>query len=159
MTIYESYNIRPESIAEWFIANVDRESGDSITPLKLQKLVYYAQSWSLVLNDKLLFNNYFEAWAHGPVLPAVYHLYKENGYNSLNVNPDYDYTIPKEVEEVLNEVNRVYGRLSAKVLEDLTHSETPWTQARGGCAPEVRCNTTLDYTVIKDFYLSMKNDA
>jgi uncharacterized phage-associated protein len=49
--------------------------------LKLQKLMYYAQGFSLVLFNKPLFPERIEAWIHGPVIPAVYHKYK--GYGAI----------------------------------------------------------------------------
>ena len=49
-------------IADWFAGAIDREAGDSITHLKLQKLVYYAQAWFLALNDKPLFEEEMQAW-------------------------------------------------------------------------------------------------
>ena len=49
------------AIADYFISKVDREAGDDITHLKLQKLIYYAQAWHLAMYDKLLFGNKLEA--------------------------------------------------------------------------------------------------
>lgn len=55
-------------IAAWFLNEVDRKAGDSITNLKLQKLVYYAQAWAVTLLGRKLFEEKVEAWAHGPVV-------------------------------------------------------------------------------------------
>ena len=43
-----------------------------MSPMKLQKLVYYSQCWSLAWDDKPLFNNRIEAWANGPVVRDLY---------------------------------------------------------------------------------------
>jgi len=51
----ESYGLSPFDVANWFTCSLDREAGDSITHLKLQKLLYYAQAWSLALNGIALF--------------------------------------------------------------------------------------------------------
>lgn len=60
-------------IAKWLLSAIDRDSGDSITPLKLQKLIYYAQAWSLALPERAypLFDEDMQAWAHGPVVESV----------------------------------------------------------------------------------------
>ncbi len=92
----QTYNLSPNDVANWFLCNIDREAGDSITHLKLQKLLYYAQAWSLVLKGKSLFEEDFEAWAHGPVLPSIFEQYKNMGFQALsycecdnNVNEKY----------------------------------------------------------------------
>jgi hypothetical protein len=46
------------------------------TAWKLQKLVYYSQVWSLVWNERPLFNERIEAWANGPVVPDLYQLHR-----------------------------------------------------------------------------------
>ena len=47
-----------------------------ITAMKLQKLAYYSQAWSLVWDEKLLFPERIEAWANGPVVPDLYEAHK-----------------------------------------------------------------------------------
>ncbi len=124
MTEIKTHNLSPFDVANWFTCTIDREAGDSITHLKLQKLLYYAQAWSLVLNGKSLFAEDFEAWAHGPVIPSIYERYKEHGFDALPPC-ECENDIAGETEEVLKEVKRVYGELSGKKLERLTHSEAP----------------------------------
>jgi uncharacterized phage-associated protein len=104
----ESYGLSPFDVANWFTCSLDREAGDSITHLKLQKLLYYAQAWSLALNGIALFEDDFEAWAHIPVLPKVYQEYKDYGLNDLP-SSGFENKFKADVEEVLIEVNREYG--------------------------------------------------
>src|SRR5690606_28223588 len=54
-------------VVNYFLRKVDKTSGSSMTPLKLQKLVYYAQAWHLAFYGTKLFNEEFQAWVHGPV--------------------------------------------------------------------------------------------
>ena len=65
-------------VANYFLCRVDREAGDTISLLKLQKLVYYAQAWSLVMRDQLLFSQDIEAWSSGPVVRDVWNQYEES---------------------------------------------------------------------------------
>ena len=64
----------PLDIAKWFINATDRDSGDAITHLKVQKLVYYAQGWAMAYLGSPLFEEDIQAWAHGPVVPSVWGL-------------------------------------------------------------------------------------
>src|SRR4051812_40137322 len=79
----ESFGYSALDIARWFINATDRESGDDITHLKVQKLVYYAQAWSLAYFDRPLFDEDMQAWAHGPVAPTVWEQFKGLGFSSI----------------------------------------------------------------------------
>ena len=69
--MFESWEpIGAKIVARWFVNHADRASGEAITQLKLQKLVYYADAWFLANFDEPLIKEDFEAWAHGPVVPA-----------------------------------------------------------------------------------------
>lgn len=76
-------------VANYFLSKLNIDEGSSITPLKLQKLVYYAKAWSLVWDDDELFNEPIEAWAHGPANLELYNEYKDYGWRSIEpVNID-----------------------------------------------------------------------
>ena len=142
-------------IAKWFLCAVDRESGDSITHLKLQKLLYYAQAWSLVLLDKCIFKEEIQAWMHGPVVPEVYDKYSAYAYNEIP-KPEHCPVIAKEYEDVLEEVMKTYGIYQAKYLEMLTHSEKPWIEARGNLPLEARCDKPISTETMKQYYTLMQ---
>ena len=61
------------------------QKGDSVSPKKLQKLLYYIEAWHLVHIGVPLIDEEFQAWVHGPVLPSLYHQLKEFGFNDLKV--------------------------------------------------------------------------
>jgi uncharacterized phage-associated protein len=114
-------------VANYFLSLVDEDIGDSITNLKLQKLLYYAQGFSLVLFNKPLFKENIEAWAHGPVVPQIYHKYKEYGAKPLEPPPTMDFAMyDGDVKDLLNKVYELYGQFSAWKLRDMTHEEDPW---------------------------------
>src|SRR5689334_17203169 len=94
--------INVNAIADWFIAR-SHEAGDPITPLKLQKLVYYAQAWYVALYDKPLVRDEFQAWLHGPVSPRLYQRFKALQWRAIeeDVRPP---ELPPEIIEHLEEI-------------------------------------------------------
>lgn len=145
-------------IAAWFLGNIDREAGDSITHLKLQKLVYYAQAWSLALRDAALFDEDMQAWAHGPVAESVYQTYRGSGWEALG-SPEVLPDICGEDSEFLSSILATYGDFSAKHLENMTHSERPWIEARKGLPPEARSNEPISKDLMAAFYKDLYAQA
>ena len=139
-------------VANWFISNTDRDAGSAITHLKVQKLVYYAQSWYLALNNKKLFDGEFQAWTHGPVEIGVWHHFKEHSYSDITEPkgclPEFD----KETDDYLESVHQKYSIYDAKELERFTHEEDPWKITRGGLPLEAKCIKNIDEIIMRDFY-------
>ncbi|GAN72101.1 hypothetical protein ASY01nite_13870 [Acetobacter syzygii] len=140
-----------KEVAKWFLAAVDRQSGEAITHLKLQKLIYYAQAWYLALENKALFPDKLEAWAHGPVCRSVYDTYRDYGWDALPA-PDDDIDLLQCEIDHLEMIMDAYGDMSAKKLEHLTHGEEPWIEARGDLPAEARCNTKISQDTMTRFY-------
>jgi uncharacterized phage-associated protein len=138
-------------IAAWFLNEIDRKAGDSITNLKLQKLVYYAQAWGVTLLGRPLFEETVEAWAHGPVVDSVYQEYKHLRYGTIPRSRRRPRITPQE-RVVLEGVLAVYGEHSAKFLENLTHSEEPWTTAWGGRPATSRSRQEIPLPLMQAFY-------
>jgi uncharacterized phage-associated protein len=115
-------------VAHYFLAKQDEAAGELITNLKLQKLVYYAQGFHLAVFDKPLFPEQIKAWEHGPVVPQLWHVYKDYGSKPLPL-PDDVSAFDSATRELLDEVADVYGQFSAWRLRELTHSEPPWIEA------------------------------
>ncbi|MBC6418725.1 MAG: SocA family protein [Prochloron sp. SP5CPC1] len=114
-------------IARYFITLASPEEEDLITNLKLQKLLYYAQGFYLALYDKPLFGEQIEAWQYGPVVPEVYHIYKQYKSNPLSQPDDFDIDkYDTDTQELLDEVYEVYGQYTAPMLMRFTHQEPPW---------------------------------
>ncbi|BBY22693.1 Panacea domain-containing protein [Mycobacterium stomatepiae] len=118
-------------IAEWFLAWADDTEAD-ISNLKLQKLLYYAQGHYLATSGKPLFDDEIQAWAHGPVVPAVYHAFKSYGRGPIDfdeIGEDFDWDRFKGVEEFVLHIWGRYGSLAAWTLREKTHREPPWRDA------------------------------
>lgn len=147
------------------ITDYVNSKGVSVSPKKLQKLVYYVEAWHLVHFDFALIDENFEAWVHGPVVPELYQDLKQFGYNDIQIiNNELD-TSEKRIEKVANDNNitedqieliysvlNKYGILSSFELEMLTHSEQPWIEARKGFPPHERCTNIIGKDRMKEFY-------
>lgn len=140
-----AFQIAPSLIA------LARDFGCSITPLKLQKLLYYSQAWSLVFRGKPLFYENIEAWIHGPVVPPVYRHYKQYRYSVIPDETPLHLLYDSEIS-ILNLVLNRYGRKSAKFLEDLTHSEDPWLASRRGLSAQELSNRKIPLKAMRDYY-------
>ena len=122
--------------------------------LKLQKLLYFTQGISYCMNDEEFFEEEFEAWVHGPVIPAIYHRYKEYGYNPININYEIA-NIDSPQLNVLEYVKSNYGKYDGKYLEGLTHKQTPWLYARQGLDPDERDDKNMPKEIIADYFIGL----
>jgi len=141
-------------VANFFLKIVDRDSGSTITPLKLQKILYYAQGYHLAINGEALFQEDFEAWAHGPANPAIYDKYKEYGYNAIDV-PKEDIEskgFNDKLVDFLYDIWNTFGIYDGKYLEELTHTEEPWLKAREGYKPGESCNNIITKESMRIFF-------
>lgn len=103
-----------------------------LSTMKLQKLCYYAQAWSLVWDDNPLFDEDFEAWANGPVCPELFRV--NQGQFSVT-EKDLQGDLSKLTDSQRSTVDKVldyYGDKDAQWLSQLTHMEGPWRKARKG---------------------------
>lgn len=123
----ESAMASAKDVAKFFLTLSEPDEGDLISNLKLQKLCYYAQGFHLAMHGKLLFPERIEAWEHGPVVPPLYHEYKQHGSGGIPVPVDFDVSsVTKEEQELLTDVWNAYGQFSAWKLRNMTHEEAPW---------------------------------
>lgn len=114
-------------IANKIIANTDAEQGETISNLKLQKLLYYLQGFFIAAYDRKLFEEPIEAWQYGPVVRSAYFHFKDFGPKSISLKGDEEIIELEEVEaELFKEVMAEYGQFSAIKLMDMTHEELPW---------------------------------
>ncbi|MBQ6769735.1 MAG: DUF4065 domain-containing protein [Bacteroidales bacterium] len=115
-----------EQIANQLLINA-ADSGELMTNMKLQKMLYYQQGFHLAYFDTPLFNDDIEAWMYGPVVPSMYEKYKEFGRNGIEPDRSIDFSFDERKEQALfEEVCKVYGAFSAIGLMNMTHDEMPW---------------------------------
>lgn len=78
-----------------------------------------------------LFEDKFCAWAHGPVVPSIYHKYKGYGYDTIDtVHLENDNIFTEDAIKIIEMIWDVYGKYDGKFLEALTHAEHPWREVR-----------------------------
>ena len=146
-------------VANFFLSIVDRDSGSTITPLKLQKILYYAQGYFLAMKDEELFNEDFQAWAHGPANPDVYDKYKKYGANAIDAPSIEDIpSFSEDITDFLYNIWNTFGIYDGKYLEELTHSETPWIEARKGYQPGEMCTNIITKESMKNFFRLKLNE-
>lgn len=120
-----------QDVADYFLTIVDRDNGDTLTNLKIQKLLYYAQGFSLALNRRPLFDEKIIRWELGPVVLEVYESLKKYGSDAIPKPEDFDISkFETDDLALLNEVFEVYGQFSAAALVDMTHAEPPWKSTK-----------------------------
>ena len=101
------------------------ETRGRMSTMKLQKLCYYCQAWSLVWDDCELFPEEFEAWANGPVCRELYNATR--GIFSVDAN---SYTaesrnLSDNQKDTIDHVLAHYAKHNAQWLSQLTHLEAP----------------------------------
>lgn len=136
------------AVANAFIERAKQGRIPNLTPMKLQKLLYFAQAWHLKgTSGKPLLDDNFARWQHGPVIPALYHEFKAYGYRpiereatTLAFGADgYAVNIPKIPHEdksawgLIDAIINRYGTIDAQVLSTMTHlKESAWDIGGGG---------------------------
>lgn len=96
--------------------------------MKLQKLIYYCQAWSVVWDERPLFDETIEAWEHGPVVRELYAQHRRQPFVASLPKGDAT-TLDADQRATIDAVLRVYGHRTDWWLRRLTHAERPWVDA------------------------------
>lgn len=127
------------------------EAKGPMSAVKLQKLVYYSQAWSLVWDGRPLFDESIEAWANGPVVRELYDRHRGNRQPSAWPEGDPD-ALDEEQQITLDTMLSFYGNEDAQWLSDLTHVEKPWKEARRGLADEEWRGHVISHASMVEYY-------
>lgn len=138
---------KAKDVAEWFL------SKEAMSPKKLQKLTYYAEAWSnALLNRSMISDDKFQAWVHGPVSPVLYQTYKDYKWNDIPKVEDNSSEFDTDDLDLLESVWLTYGENSANDLEALTHTESPWFNARAGLCDDDISNNLISTDDMREYY-------
>lgn len=140
------------------IASYIIQKGAQITPLALQKLLYYAQGFFAAFFDSFLFQDECQAWVHGPVYVRIYEKYKSFVGNIIDekVTYNFDEYIDESKREFLDLIVEFFGLYTGVALERMTHYEQPWLIARNGEDASERGTNIIDKEIIKSYFKEVK---
>ena len=134
---------------------LDKQS--PMTAMKLQKIVYYCQVWSIVWDEEPLFKEKIEAWANGPVVRSLYEHYRGQ-YLVSNITKGDKKLLNRKQKETVSSVLSYYGDKTSQWLSDLTHMEDPWRLARKGIQEGDRSSMEISLASIEEYYSSLPLD-
>jgi uncharacterized phage-associated protein len=129
----------------------DSDSGELISNLKLQKLLYYCQGFHLAMFDQPLFPNEIQAWQHGPVVKEIYQLFQGQGAIAAPNDADRKNAVDSltdDQKEMIDNVYNLYGQFSAWRLREMTHQEAPWVESY----QEGVLNKVIPNQLMKDYF-------
>ena len=131
-----------------------------VTPLMLQKLLYFTQGVSYALNGRPIFPENCQAWVHGPVYPEVYDMFKDFKYNPIEdarfaIFDGIDNELDENERKVLDLVMNTFGEYGGRALERITHNEEPWKEARKGYDDSIPSNEIISMKNIEAYYTAM----
>lgn len=134
------------------VAKYILEQKGTMSTMKLQKLCYYAQAWSLVWDDVPLFDEDFEAWANGPVCNELFQ--KTKGRFSVTAEDETggENNLTANQKDTINKVIEYYGVHDAQWLSQLTHLESPWNEARIGIPTGAGCSNIISKESMAMYY-------
>jgi putative zinc finger/helix-turn-helix YgiT family protein len=137
-------------IAKHIIAKME-----DITPLALQKILYYIQGFSLSLLNKEMFSDRCEAWVHGPVYREIYDRFSYYSFNSIDSSEFASYQdidLDDDEKKLIDTVISNFGCYSGKTLEKMTHNSLPWITARGQLDREEISSKEISNKNIADYF-------
>lgn len=133
------------------VAKYILERQGPVTTLKLQKLVYYAQAWS-VARGQPLFDEQVKAWVQGPVVPALWHHFKKRRQATAADISSGGGGLTDAERETVDRVLGYYGGLPPSYLSKLTHHERPWQEARASGAERGHQSPAITTAALRSFY-------
>lgn len=157
----------PKAVANALLRIAEQSGSNDITPMKLQKLIYYAHAWSLAIYNSPLINNEIQAWTYGPVIEDIYHEFKRFGNSPISgrateleyidgqltfITPEIDDNDQQAIS-LINEVWRIYGQLSPIQLSNLTHTpDSPWYEVAKQYSFDIPRNVTIPNELIQAMF-------
>jgi uncharacterized phage-associated protein len=155
------------AVANLMIDISNKKAIKDLTPMKLQKLLYYTQGWCLGVDGNEAFHEQIEAWRYGPVVQSIYDSTKEYGNGTITqllVSQDekaFGVGVPEvldgdemsELKPVLKWILEQYGSLSGIQLSNMTHAEGgPWAIIMEKYEGDPLRNTDIPIEIIKKHF-------
>jgi uncharacterized phage-associated protein len=154
-----------DSVSEKMLITISYifEKTGEITPLALQKILYYIQGIFMVNYGRPLFSEECQAWVHGPVYEKVYDMFKGFKYNPIEdkrfvIFRDRFQMLTDEEKKVIDMVLNSFGMYSGKTLERITHKEAPWADAYDDDNVCGYTNEPITKDAIRDYFKSVSHE-
>jgi len=131
----------------------------SVNTFKLQKVIYFIESFHLAYFNKSLVDDKFEAWVNGPVSRKIYDYFKSQSKGS-------DFIRPMEIDEnefklffrdspmqlyLINSIIRYAGKYDSTLLKEASHS-LPWKETREGLKIKEKSDREVPKVKIRNYY-------
>jgi uncharacterized phage-associated protein len=167
-----------KAIGNYFLDLAERE-GRPLDPIKLQKLVYFANGWNLALRDRPLLDEQIEAWSYGPVIPSLYQEFRRFGDEPIRaramlvefaddddetgrvVYPKIDDSPEgKSTKNLLDRIWQAYRGYTSIQLSNVTHEEgTPWERVWKEYEGQLPRSTDIPPAYIKEYFLDLSRKS
>lgn len=150
------------NMAERVAAFILAKTG-SASPLALQKEMYYAAGLSSAFLGHPLFSERCEAWTRGPVYPRLWEdlelrSVREESLFGQEVAEAVAATFSADELAILNAVVSRVACYSPFVLQDFTHQEAPWIEARAGVPDGDPSTNEITEDSIASFFIDLKDE-
>ena len=134
-----------DDITDYLLSKETKLSGEGITNLDVQNILYFAQGWHLAIKGERLFQEELRAWVHGPVVPEVYFRLARvrDPIPVTEVRGDPVLDLPEAVRTFLDQIWTKYSAYRTGKLVELTHEQAPWKNARGDIEARQKYETPL----------------
>ncbi len=145
----------------WLAAHECEDDPDYLTPLKLQKLLYYVQGWTIAEWGRPFFHEQIQAWEKGPVVPEVYAVYKNR--ETLPIQTDLAIAPPAALtadeRAMVRSVWNAYKQYSGWTLRDMTHKEPAYVESYTPGDSQGRCRNVIRRDRIKRDFTGPERSA
>lgn len=131
---------------------------EDVTPLALQKILYYVQGFFYAFEEEFIFEEDCEAWVHGPVYREIYYKYSNYRFDPIDGVLNFDESkFTTSEKTIIDSVIKNLCCYSGKTLEKLTHMETPWIKTRDGLPIDAHSNDIISKELIGKYFSAVKN--
>ena len=130
---------------------------EDITPLALQKALYYIQGFHFAFYRTFLFSEDCQAWTHGPVYRDIYFRYRDYRFDPIEKTTTFDTSVFSASEKAICDsvINNICC-YSGKILERFTHNEAPWLTTRGDLPDSAPSDRIIEKSVIGAYFDAVK---
>ncbi|MGN0663369.1 MAG: type II toxin-antitoxin system antitoxin SocA domain-containing protein [Faecalibacterium sp.] len=130
---------------------------EDITPLALQKALYYIQGFHFAFYRTFLFPEDCQAWTHGPVYRDIYFRYRDYRFDPIEKTTTFDASVFSASEKAICDsvINNICC-YSGKILERFTHNEAPWLTTRGDLPDSAPSDRIIEKSVIGAYFDAVK---